>query len=430
MFNRNINGAIFLAGFALFCSIANLMAVSMAVRNDSDRSIMIEIIPTDPEGAKKFLSSGFYLTAGVYLDVMQPKTEKPVGILLGYPLYKVTAWDPKDHHVLLEAYIPGLFDEIKRLRVVGEGRSVKLQVGWKNAIAAQKGQEILAKELQILASQQIVPENNIYQRLIKDFPQWALDIKKLGIRYADALNKFYSLLSFEKEPSKAYEVLNNFFSNALEDPLRVGISNTQIARLLALGAIALYNTELYNVGHVSFQSIRMRDQVLIFPDKEFSTPESDPRLYKIHLMPREQNLITFFDSVVKFILNDPELYKRIKIIKVLSNDDPVLKLAKAPRIILYICSDKEGEEGMRDSKEKAQYVLDHIYAQYKNVSGSELEPEFNEKITDLIYVAQGNRDDKRAGITSKDIFDENKIYFKPGYQGSTVDFRLRNPAHQ
>lgn len=42
----------------------------------------------------------------------------------------------------------------------------------------------------------------------------------------------------------------------------------------------------------------------------------------------------------------------------------------------------------------AELVLDRIYTLFKDIDGADITPEYNKKITSLIFYAQGNRDEK------------------------------------
>ena len=120
--------------------------------------------------------------------------------------------------------------------------------------------------------------------------------------------------------------------------------------------------------------------------------------YKIHLMPRERQderllgdtelLEVFWRNLIKHIETDPLLYTNIAQYKVILLEN----LDGAPRIVLYT-----------NNKKSAQLVLDRIYLYYKDWPATLIQPVplFNKKVTDLIYFAQGSRDDKNR------YFDEN-----------------------
>ena len=67
-----------------------------------------------------------------------------------------------------------------------------------------------------------------------------------------------------------------------------------------------------------------------------------------------------------------------------------------------------------DGKADAQHVLNELYKKYKSREGANITPRFNAHVTSLIYVAQGDGDDKKM---PKNTYFElpYKIYFDPNY---------------
>ncbi len=85
-----------------------------------------------------------------------------------------------------------------------------------------------------------------------------------------------------------------------------------------------------------------------------------------------------------------------------------------PRIVLYACG-----------KQNAQHALDFIYQLFKGDKGSNVAPLYNEKVTDLIFFTQSDRQYKED---FPQYFETNKIYFKPDISGEVVDYHLVNPV--
>lgn len=79
-------------------------------------------------------------------------------------------------------------------------------------------------------------------------------------------------------------------------------------------------------------------------------------------------------------------------------------------------------------KEAAQYVLDIVYKLFKNKSGLGITPRFNAKVTDLIYWAQGNADDKLIPVHAEYFEEPDKICYRADISGNYVDYYLKNPA--
>jgi serine/threonine protein phosphatase PrpC len=65
----------------------------LLITNNLNKPIMVNIAPSDPEGAKRFLMDRFYVDAGLYLPIIQPGSEAFAGTLDGYNKYDVTIYD-------------------------------------------------------------------------------------------------------------------------------------------------------------------------------------------------------------------------------------------------------------------------------------------------------------------------------------------------
>jgi hypothetical protein len=262
----------------------------------------------------------------------------------------------------------------------------------------------------------------VYERLKSAHPVWFEEVEKRGSEYDVVLADFlsgmppYIIKKYEKQ------------------------TDATMTRFMLFAAIAMFNNKYAkNHNHAASVDYNFNDpvQIVVYPEKGKWKEEElhhDPRLYKIHLMPRDIDLIGFYDNLVKLILENDDLRKDICYFKVLPNEQEILKDKGLPRIVLYIFSKSKGDAGIRESKEKAQHVLDRFYAEFKDVPGSGLVPRYNEKVTDLIFFAQGNRADRLLSDIESE-FDEREgmVYFMPGYhlQGEpagTVDFHLKNPA--
>ena len=119
--------------------------------------------------------------------------------------------------------------------------------------------------------------------------------------------------------------------------------------------------------------------------------------YKIHLMPKDNNFMAVTINLLKAMQKNHVLQQTISNIKIkpvfevdingtkdtlygLTKDD----LLDVPKIVIYIYG----------GKADAQRALNEIYTIFKNEEGVNRSPKYNEKVTSLIYFAQGNRDDK------------------------------------
>jgi hypothetical protein len=150
------------------------------------------------------------------------------------------------------------------------------------------------------------------------------------------------------------------------------ITQPEFVKLIRFYAVAKFYSPMHS-------SIESSEVYVGIANPDYLTKQNDLNLYKIHLMPKEDSLETFWPNLLETVLNDAVLSKKIDILKILPFEDS--NLNGAPRIVLYVSG----------GKENAQNVLDKIYDYYKNAPGNDLIPEFNEKVTDLIYFTQGDR---------------------------------------
>jgi hypothetical protein len=158
------------------------------------------------------------------------------------------------------------------------------------------------------------------------------------------------------------------------------------------------------------------------------------QMYKIHLMPKSANLVHATKQLVEAIRKDQMLQKVISNIKIKPIPDNIIEQIKSaveaetnkkrpysefwrlPRIVIYI----------GDGKRQAQFALNKLYRLFKDEKGTGWGPEFNEKVTDYIFFAQGNREDK---IYNPEYFEpEDMVYYKSDVNGTWEDFHLINPA--
>lgn len=160
--------------------------------------------------------------------------------------------------------------------------------------------------------------------------------------------------------------------------------------------------------------------------------------YKIHLMPKDEDLFRVSKMVVQELETNPllqELVGNIKI-KAITTEYEKLKKEKAiremteeqkkdwretdyydlPRIIIYV----------RGGREAAQKALNEIYRIFKNVEGMNRGPGFNQRVTSLIYFAQGNREDKTRYYWQ--LFEPRLIYYRADVTGTVEDYHLTIPV--
>jgi hypothetical protein len=182
----------------------------------------------------------------------------------------------------------------------------------------------------------------------------------------------------------------NVFSGLIDELLEVTNINTRererdrVLKFIRFYAITggIVDT-IKSGGSVTYDA--QTHQIYVNLSSRGQTPiKYDLDLYKIHLMPRDDILEPFWSALVTLLLTHPILRADVDASKILIV--PSSELEGAPRIVLYTSQ----------GKYVAQRVLNVIYGIYGQLSNHSngLIPDYNEKITDLIYVAQGNRDEK------------------------------------
>ena len=150
-----------------------------------------------------------------------------------------------------------------------------------------------------------------------------------------------------------------------------------------------------------------------------SSLESAVKQYKIHLMPKDEDLERVTQQLFNAIASEPELKNSVETfkIKVLLESDHSWDHQRSenpPKIVIYTYGQAE-----------AQKVLNNIYKIFGNQQGLDRAPNFNEKVTSLIYFAQGNRDDK---FRLAGYFEQpNMVYFKSDVTGTHQNYHLINP---
>ncbi len=160
--------------------------------------------------------------------------------------------------------------------------------------------------------------------------------------------------------------------------------------------------------------------------------------YKIHLMPKDEDLSKVAVMLLKELETNPLLQNLVGGIKIkamttqceqLKKEMAIKEMKEAqkkdwretdyhnlPRIVIYVGGGREA----------AQRVLNEIYRIFKNVEGMNRGPGFNQRITSLIYVSQGNRDDKIKNLWI--FFEPNLIYYRANVTGIFENYHLTIPV--
>lgn len=248
----------------------------------------------------------------------------------------------------------------------------------------------------------------ILERLIKLFIRAGADYNNLDSVIADTRRKLHLLY-------KAFELSDNL--------LRVARKKNFMA------CVQSYFDVYIDKPFLDYSDIPF--PIFLYEDYRDAIA-ANVNLYKIHLMPKDEDIINATIALLDIIKNDPELQSLISQVKVKAAMEPLVKeycvehpLSEyylLPKIIIYIAK----------GKDVAQRVLNKIYESFKNLEGINRKPGFNKKVTSFIYFAQGNRDDKLQlpeYFNFQDPHPENRgVYFKSNVTGEEQEYRLINPA--
>lgn len=139
--------------------------------------------------------------------------------------------------------------------------------------------------------------------------------------------------------------------------------------------------------------------------------------YKIHLMPAANvNLMDVVLKIRKVIDSNPGLIKVFKIYAHTYKQKDITEQAEiAPIVVIYA-----------QGKENAQKVLNKIYETFKNVPGLNIQPRYNARVNDLIWVAQGNGNDKSDQYAH--YYEQpDRVYYRSDITGTKQNYHLIHP---
>jgi hypothetical protein len=154
-------------------------------------------------------------------------------------------------------------------------------------------------------------------------------------------------------------------------------------------------------------------------------------LYKIHLNPSDEHLDYIVFKLLGLKAHNAGFFGENHLaFKLKLAQENERQPREVPFVIVY----------MRN-KQFAQVALDFLYEQFKNDKnmGCPWVPGFNEQATDLIFFAQGDRDNKislkNSGDIAKFFQEPDFVYYKTGLThdpitGLPADYRLNNPARR
>jgi len=314
----------------------------------------------------------------------------------------------------------------------------------------------------IKPEEEVVEDTIFIKEAIKDFQKFQASAEAKRRNITTPVDKLIATFKEENQallrdvPDEYVLVLDNYLKklyphqlvdlNAMSATERIG----QVRRLVwqAIAEHFGFDT-FYDVGQnmVYFESPllkgkvaktksgsswRLRDYVLAKEtgDKRYSQGVLKDLLdaYKIHMMPKS-NRYKELIALLQLIKDNPKVQNLIGAFKFLVGSYK-RKLTTLPLIIIYPAA----------GKENAQQLLNIIYDTFKGFKGLDIEPRFSEKITDLIYVTQGNGDDKELITLPKDspfarpewieYYEQPYMYYyAQDITGTYQDYHLKHPVH-
>jgi hypothetical protein len=145
------------------------------------------------------------------------------------------------------------------------------------------------------------------------------------------------------------------------------------------------------------------------------------KAFKIHLMPENNwnSIEDITERLLNLLTTDVELQKIVSAFKVRlaplivgSESNPIIM----PIIVLYIFSGKDA----------TQIALNKIYNHFKGIPGLGLTPRYNVLINSLIYVSQGDGEEK-GGTFSPYYEPPREAYYRDNITGTKQDYHLKHP---
>ncbi len=120
--------------------------------------------------------------------------------------------------------------------------------------------------------------------------------------------------------------------------------------------------------------------------------------FKIHLMPREDDVLVALVTFIKAFINEYSFQSYISSFKVKALLEEVSCREGCPKIVIYV-----------NGRGALKAVLEKVCEVFKGWPGLERAPAFNEKAGEIVYFAQGDRFDK---ILWPGLYESpNRVYF-------------------
>ncbi len=290
---------------------------------------------------------------------------------------------------------------------------------------AQEKKDELAKSAEIkdaLKGEHAKESVQKIEEISKQFPEFFKNIPpEIQLRF---LNKFETIYAKNKS-------ITAVLANLYKDPLQ-----TKEQRLIALGEVLGFHS-YYSYGYVFFdngerargvtlpQYLKVQrefkqameyEKVLALEQESIYMVNELVKTYKIHLMPIDVlDEIVMLIRLYELIQKDKDFSSRLKTFKILINPYQQKDITYA-KVVIYA-----------SGKENAQKMLNSIYAKFKNMVGLDIAPRYNAKVTDLIWIAQGDGDYKLEQPFISYYESPLRVYYRADITGAAQNYHLINP---
>lgn len=143
--------------------------------------------------------------------------------------------------------------------------------------------------------------------------------------------------------------------------------------------------------------------------------------YKIHLMPKKQDIPEIIYLFLKEINHNKKFRESISEFKFNIAEPELHNEQNIPTIVIYAMH----------GKKRAQIVLDEIYRLLNKFEGIAHAPRWNEKVTNLIWWAQGdggNKSRRPYFYAPGDDSGNGRATFRADITGVLTDYHLKDPS--
>lgn len=265
----------------------------------------------------------------------------------------------------------------------------------------------IPKDLQSAIANYVPYKYPDHDALISELSKLAYSSFSLKIFKWEALGYYFGLMPFYNfdQGYFYFEQPKPFDENAILKGVR---EDRSIRALYELDEL---------IKRLSFSRDTKREEYITHAKNEWQeVANSLVHEYKIHLMPQEDPTPVIV-ALLTLLKKDPELQHLIAAFKVMVTDKMVVQGITYPRIVIYPTK----------GKANAQKALNKLYAGLKEIKGLGLKPLYNAKVTDLIWIAQGDSHYKKISAYQTYFEKPDLVYYRKNLTGKDENYHLLHP---